>query len=139
MKKTSVGELYKPAVGESTRKWSLPAHKPTNLDSKSPASRPANATRQTKSTDLSSANTAAAATSNRLSCPATQKSNNADDDVNVRERAAMFGPRKDSSAKKSASPAKRNSVNGNGAMIQARTPGCPSKIKNMAAMFEQKS
>lgn len=60
-----------------------------------------------------------------------------EEDVNVKERAAMFGPRKSSgrgqTMNKSAATAaakKKNST-------ESAPPGSPSKIKNMAAMFEQ--
>ena len=73
------------------------------------------------------------------SFPATTSSNNGDEDVNVKERAAIFGPRKSSGRGKlpgivNATPGRKKSESASTSSSEA--PGSPSKIKNMAALFE---
>jgi hypothetical protein len=75
----------------------------------------------------------------------TVDTDNVDDDVNVKERATIFGPRKVAECKVrtvsvssavGSVPIKKPRKFSEGSL--ATHPTSPSKIKNMAALFEQK-
>ena len=60
-----------------------------------------------------------------------------EEDVNVKERAAIFGPRKGSGrGLTSKIPGVPGISPGNPGRKKSEDPGSPSKIKNMAALFE---
>lgn len=65
-----------------------------------------------------------------------------EDNVNVKERASIFGPRKFSESKVRMVSANQDKIGSDSAKQQKFSgginPTSPSKIKNMAAMFEQK-
>ena len=149
MKKTSVGEIYKPKVGESSRKWSLPDKKldeeKKNLKTSTtvipkPRERSAklNLTQSMPKPLSPHPERPRGGTPNRTSFPPGPKK--VEEDVNVRERAAKFGT---STVKPELDANKRTRTIKMGSDLATKnrgdTPGSPSKIKNMAAFFEQKA
>ena len=173
-KKTSLNSIYTPKAMDSevTRKWSLPAANSSNSSigsssTSGPVPKQKDLSKFTQSSVFPRANhpeiPAVPTPKNRTSYPGCGGNNNPlmpitksgggliEEDVNVRERAAMFGGGSSSNSNKPTSLSvvcRKNSANAsansgnagvNNSSMSKEAPGSPNKIKNMAAMFEQKS
>jgi len=129
------------------KKWSVGSYKPEIISTNSLRQRPAELSFtksnpfQNRCSDPNEINNKSVFKANPVEVVTENKANatgQIEENVNVKERASIFGPRKFSESKMRTVTAMSSE-----SMKQPKFPGnnnptSPSKIKNMAAMFEQK-